>query len=350
MRMERLLFWAQRLVYVGLAFTGALSLLGAQATQSNRFEFGVFGDAPYGPEEVTRFASAIAEMNRSDLAFVVHVGDIQADARGVQRGGIPTCTDDSLQQRKKLFDASRHPFILTPGDNDWTDCHGVKDRVIDPLERLARLRTVFFPTADSLGQRKMTLTVQAADPRYAKYIENRFWTHAGVAFVTLHIVGSNNNRGRTPEMDTEYSERNSANLAWMARAFERARSEQARATVILIQANPYFERTWAASQVRHYLPGFPVNMPQSPQPTGFDDFLVALEREVLTFHRPVLLIHGDTHLFRMDKPLAREQNKRLIEHFTRLETFGSPDVHWVRVIVDPEDPSVFSVKPELVPR
>ena len=32
-----------------------------------------------------------------------------------------------------------------PGDNDWTDCHGVVARQFEPLERLAKVRTMFFP-------------------------------------------------------------------------------------------------------------------------------------------------------------------------------------------------------------
>lgn len=348
MSSPRLSLWARRSACAGLAILAALSFLGARTAQPNHFAFGVIGDAPYRPEEVVRFAAAINAMNQSELAFVVHVGDIQADGRSAYRGGIPTCADESLLERKKLFDASRHPFILTPGDNDWTDCHGVKDRVVDPLERLARLRTMFFPTSQSLGQRKITLAIQSVDPRYAKYVENRSWIHEGVHFVTLHIVGSNNNRGRNPQMDAEYAERNAANLAWMVHAFERARSGQARAIVIVIQANPFFERTWAASQVKSYLPGLPVDMSQPVQPTGFDDFLAALEREVPAFPKPVLLVHGDTHLFRLDKPLVRKSDQRLIEHFTRLETFGSPDVHWVRVVVNPKEPAVFSVTPQIV--
>lgn len=352
MKTGRFHFDIQRLLCVrSLVFILAGPIfLGGCATQSGRFEFGVIGDAPYVLEEEAKVAAAIAEMNRSDLAFVVHVGDIQADPRVPYRGGVPTCTDASLERRKELFDASRHPFILTPGDNDWTDCHLVKDRVVDPLERLARLRAVFFPSADSLGQRKMTLAMQATEPRYGKYVENRMWRHAGVLFVTVHIVGSNNNRGRTPEMDAEYAERNAANLTWLGRAFELARMEQALAVVVLTQANPQFETTWSATQVRLYLPGLPVDLPKQPRVTGFDDFLAALERQVPALARPVLLIHGDTHVFRVDKPLLRAADERLVEHFTRVETFGYPDVHWVRVTVDPTDPGIFFVKPEMVTR
>jgi hypothetical protein len=339
---------------VGLTMNAcAGSRLGADdrpaATSASVFEFGVIGDAPYILEEEAKVASAISDMSRDDLAFVVHVGDIQADPRVPFRGGIPTCTDASLQRRMELFGASRHPFILTPGDNDWTDCHHVKDRVVDPLERLAALRKAFFSSAETLGHRRMTLTVQAADARYAKFVENRLWTHAGVLFVTLHIVGSNNNRGRTPEMDSEYAERNAANLAWLAQGFERARREQARGVVILTQANPLFQTTWSAAQMRRYLPGFTVNIPETRRPTGYDDFLAALEREVLAFPRPVLLVHGDTHVFRVDKPLVRSTDKRLIEHFTRVETFGYPDVHWVRITVEPARPDLlFTIRPEMV--
>ena len=38
----------------------------------------------------------------------------------------------------------------------------------------------------------------------------------------------------------------------------------------------------------------------------------------------------------------------MIENFTRLETFGTPDVHWIRVTADLNDPNVFTFKPEVV--
>jgi hypothetical protein len=34
--------------------------------------------------------------------------------------------------------------------------------------------------------------------------------------------------------------------------------------------------------------------------------------------------------------------------FTRVETFGSPDVHWVRGTVAEKNPEVFSFTPEIV--
>jgi hypothetical protein len=300
----------------------------------------VIGDAPYILEEEAKIAAAISDMNRSDLAFVVHVGDIQADPRVPYRGGIPTCTDESLQRRLELFSASRHAFILTPGDNDWTDCHHA--RRVEPLTAAAL--KLFFPT-QNVGAAENN-AMQASDPRYAsssKPAVDAWRRHV----LTVHIVGSNNNRGRTPQMD-EYTERNAANLAWLVQGFERARQEQARGVVILTQANPLFQTTWSATQVRRYLPGLPVTIPESRRPTGYDDFLATLEREVIAFPRPVLLVHGDTHVFRIDKPLVRATDKALIEHFTRVETFGYPDVHWVRITIDPVRADLFTIRPEMV--
>ena len=58
-------------------------------------------------------------------------------------------------------------------------------------------------------------------------------------------------------------------------------------------------------------------------------------------------MHGDTHFFKLDKPLIRQD--KLLENFTRLETFGSPNVHWVKVTVDPTERAVFTIHPMIVP-
>lgn len=60
---------------------------------------------------------------------------------------------------------------------------------------------------------------------------------------------------------------------------------------------------------------------------------------------PVVLVHCDSHTFRIEKPRISDQ--RLL-NFTRVETFGSPDVHWVRASVDTRDPEVFTSQPEIV--
>ena len=68
----------------------------------------------------------------------------------------------------------------------------------------------------------------------------------------------------------------------------------------------------------------------------------------MAFGESVVYVHGDTHIFRVDKPLFGTTSRRSIENFTRVETFGHPNTHWVRAIVDPSDPNVFRFRPQLV--
>ena len=101
-------------------------------------------------------------------------------------------------------------------------------------------------------------------------------------------------------------------------------------------------------QQRYMLSALGIKPPATRRSTGFDQFLIALEKEVLAFGRPVVYVHGDTHNFRVDKPLVGTASGRIIENFTRVETFGFPDTHWVRAIIDPRDPQVISFRQEIV--
>ena len=348
-----------------LFLSGCAAIQGEREIQSARFEFALIGDMPYDARTEKEFANAMKEINAADLAFVVHNGDFWGDGAfwteqarpefALQRapfvfvGGLPPCSDETFQDRLGLAQNSRHPFVLVPGDNEWADCHRAKPRTYDPLERLTKLRQMFFQGDHSLGRRTMRLTRQSEDTRYAKFGENVRWTHGDVLFVTLHIIGSNNNLGRTPEMDAEYSERNAANLAWMRQAFDLAMRSGSKAIMIIAQANPEFENSWTPSmQQRYMLSGLGLKAPATRRATGFDQFLAALEKETVAFGKPVVYVHGDTHIFRVDKPLVGSTSGRIIENFTRVETFGFPDTHWVRAIVDPRDPQVFSFRQEIV--
>ena len=86
------------------------------------------------------------------------------------------------------------------------------------------------------------------------------------------------------------------------------------------------------------------------------DFQKALKTETVAFGKPVVLMRGDTHHFRINKPMfekdpsekGRRRRGRMIENFTRVETFGNPYSHWVRVIVDSKDRNVFTYKQGIV--
>jgi hypothetical protein len=313
--------------------------------------FALIGDMPYNARQRQQFLNVIEETNAADLAFVIHAGDYWFDGLAWNKNskGLPPCSDEVFADRLEMANSFKHPFVITPGDNDWTDCHRAKPRAYDPLERLAKLRNMFFQGDESLGQRTMKLTRHSKQKKYAKYAENVRWVYADVMFVTLHMVGSNNNLGRTAEMDTEYEKRNEANLNWLDEAFSEANRNGNKAIMIIAQANPQFETRWTSTQKRRYLlGGLGVKPTNEQRETGFDDFLNALEEQVIDFGKPVVYVHGDTHTFRIDKPLIATTSRRMIENFTRVETYGFPDTHWLRVSIDHQDPNIFQFRQEIV--
>jgi hypothetical protein len=334
-----------------------LSVLGLGGTetraQDRAFQFALVGDLPYSKVEEQEFRHLIAMMNGIDLAFVVHIGDMQNDPRphnrNPTRSAVP-CTDEMNEWLLSTFQTIRHPFVMTPGDNDWVDCHYLQSRKVDPLERLTALRAKFYPDGRSLGQRTMAVESQAKDPQFEKFRENLRWSISGVTFATLHITGSNDNVGRTPEMDAEQRERKAANIAWMKQAFAKAKADNSRGLVLMTQANPAFENRWEKNRKQQWLSRvFGVNPPDPPVPTGFDDYLAALAEEMESYEKPVAFLHGDTHLFRIDQPLYSSKTNRPFENFTRVETFGSPNNHWVKVTVDPADRQLFRFEAQIVP-
>lgn len=321
--------------------------------QQRPFDFALIGDMPYTKVQEQEYQRVLSALNANDLAFVVHIGDFQFDATPYNRNPTAAsmpCVDENYKAILDSFQSIRHPFILTPGDNDWSDCWPLAAKKVDPIELLAKIRTMFYPEGKSLGQRTMPVRSQASDPAFAKFRENLRWTTSGVLFVTIHTVGENDNFGRTPEMDAEHLERKAANIAWLKQAFAEAKTTNSLGLVILTQANPGFETVWPDSaKTRYFLRFVPRGQPVPSRPTAFGDYLQTLSEELENYDKPVAYLHGDTHLFRIDKPLYSRKTNRLFENFTRVETFGWPDSHWVRISVDPGDPQLFRFKAEIVP-
>ena len=285
----------------------------APAVSSEAFSFAIIGDAPYKPREEAPFERMLERIDREDVAFTIHVGDIGA--------GHSTCTDAGFERRFRQLDRSRHPLIYTPGDNEWVDCRGMG---FDVLDRLARLREVFFADAQSMGLTKIALEAESDNiGGCGAYPENRAWSRAGIRFVTINVPGSSNNVGYDAASDAEALCRNAANRRWIARAVDESRGAGTRALVIAMQANPWFTRKRV-----------------------FDDVLDAIERASRALGKPVLLVHGDTHNYQVDQPFA-DATGATIANITRVETYGSPIVGWVKVTVDPTGPRVFSFAPHI---
>ncbi len=285
--------------------------------------FGLFGDTPYSRWEREHLPDLMAEMDREALAFVVHDGDIKS--------GSSVCSDEVLRDMLGVFQASRHPLVYVPGDNEWTDCHRKNNGGYDPLERLGKLRELFFAGDVALGQRPMPLQRQSRDPAFASYRENVRWEAGGVLFVGLNLPGSGNNyhgTARSGGPAAEFIERAAANRAWLDQAFALAHAKKLAGILIVIQANPEFEAASAGN----------------PKP-GYRDFLAQLRARTQAFAAPVVLVHGDSHHQQIDQPLLDAAGREVLKNFTRVETFGSPFMGWIKGTADASDPQVFRFSP-----
>lgn len=81
----------------------------------------------------------------------------------------------------------------------------------------------------------------------------------------------------------------------------------------------------------------------------FADFQETLARRAIEFGKPILLLHGDTHTFRFDRPLTLPETGERVENVFRLEVFGAPTVGWMEVNVNTNSADVFSISPRVLP-
>jgi hypothetical protein len=240
-------------------------------------------------------------------------------------------------------------MVYIPGDNEWTDCHRTNNGGYNNLERLSYIRQAMFNTSESFGQKKLKLDHQGNLGK--EYSENVRWMRGNVVFLGLNIPGSNNNKVSSDaecqnksarsladctDDNAEYLARDAANIVFLKDTFQKAKTHNARGVLIAIQADMGFDLPETETVNERTLAGF----------DGYTNFLNTLIEQINNFNGEVALVHGDTHFFKIDKPLLDQAH--LIKNFTRVETFGSPNVHWVKVTVHPKGRNVFTFEPMLV--
>ena len=307
-----------------LTVSFVMSCVGLSVCAAQSFSFVALGDMPYGNQNQTYlpYRSLIESINRSQPKFSIHVGDFKS--------GSSLCSDREYAEQLKHFSMFEAGVVYTPGDNDWTDCYRLNNGGYDPLERLRTLREDFFKPEVSLGKKPLRLVSQSQiHSDYDEYVENQRWVIDEVLFVTLHIVGSNNNfESRDPGATKEFFERDAANIAWIRDAFDLAQQKNYKAIVFAFQANVLFSRSmwedfpsWS---------GFRNSIGQTLLPLAND------------WAKPVLLIHGDGHRYHFDQPF--KMKGQVISNVTRLEVPGASDVRAVKVTVELDKEKVFSTE------
>ena len=323
---SRILAGATVLAIAAAAASAAVPATAAQPAK-DAFTFGVIGDVPYGAAQVAQFPEMVTELNRQDgLKFIAHVGDIKA--------GSAQCTDDYFAIIKAQFDRFEAPLVYTPGDNEWVDCHRANNGSYNPLERLDALRALFFAAPGKTLGATMPVKSQAALglPENVAFAQNR------IAFTAVNVQGSNNslapwtgNSAPTAEQLEEVTARTAADVAQLRQTFADAARTNARAVVVLTQAD-MFDPWQLANGVER----------NPEQVSGFAPVVEALADGATSFDGPVYVFNGDSHAFTDDSPLAAGSPWLGIygvdaqENLQRVTVEGAATSNeWLRVTVAP---------------
>ncbi|WP_454699474.1 metallophosphoesterase [Arthrobacter humicola] len=274
----------------GFAGPSAAANAGEDNARQQAFSFGVIGDIPYGDAEIAKFPARIQDINAdSSLDFVAHVGDI--------KNGSSVCSDEYFEHIRAEFDTFEHPLVYTPGDNEWVDCHSGNNGAYNPLERLDKLREVFFNEPGKTLGETMPLKTQEdlGLPENVRFTKNR------VAFSVVNVQGSNNSllpwtgigeTAVTAEQQAEVDHRTQAVLEQLRDTFRDATRRHDRAVVLMTQAD-MFDPSLLAAATAH---------PESV--SGFREIVRTVTEETNRFDGPVYLINGDSHVYAENRPLA----------------------------------------------
>lgn len=333
---------------IAALMSGLTLCSGSRGESANSVTVAVFGDWPYNANLLKNSSLLVRSINAdSDVRRVIFVGDIHSGTMPCVGAGLsPTPSGADPTWNKIIFDifsSFNSSVIYTPGDNEWVDCHKTNEMMSGyPLNELASVRSLFFAQRGrTLGQADSAVSTQAVEfdlnhKSDSQFVENVIWEDSGVVFVTLNMPGSNNdtlpwtNGFENPKAHAqEIEDRNAANMRWLDTAFERAHTNHAKAIVIALHAD-----MWESEDgVSAYTP-----------------FVQHLASQTEAFKNPVLLVNGDSHSFKKDKPLADPQSEtgsvhhtQAVPNLTRISVQGSINnpAEWLRLTIDPSATEVF---------
>jgi hypothetical protein len=186
------------------------------------FEFGVIGHPLQHGRDEAALKRAITEAAQANPAFVV--------ATGIKSITEP-CSDKLYAQRRELLNESSAPMIVSLAGSDWSACLNSAGRS-NAIERLNRLREVFYVDAESLGARRLQVTRLSATAKFRSYAENSHWEYGKVLFATINLPANNNHYRPEAGRNSEFEDRLVANRAWLHRLFTLAEREKMHGLVL----------------------------------------------------------------------------------------------------------------------
>ena len=303
---------AQSLMLLALAFVLAASC-GAALAQTTGFSFGVIAHVFRNHADETALRNAISETDADNLAFVV--------ANGIKASSEP-CTDKLYGQRKALLSSAKNGLIVSLSASDWVTCRTSADRSA-AIERLGRIRELFFSDEFSFGDSKIPLIRQSTSPKFRSYVENARWEIGNVVFATINLPAANNHYLPEGGRNSEFEDRQIANREWLQRIFLNAAQKKSDAVVLFCDGDPLTTQ-------RHRVFDFNVKR------DGFSEIRQRINSYAAHFDGKVLLIHGQ------GRPGADSSNPPAIIWQRNLGDLEVP-AGWLKVTVDPANPKLFEL-------
>ena len=302
---------------LALAIVFLLAATPTMAVAADELRFLVFGDAPYTAKQNAVLKDTVAPaIENAGVPFLIHVGDI--------KGGGESCTNALIKERyDQLMELHPGRVFYTPGDNEWTDCDRRELRPrFSEVNRLDYLRTL-------IRSRPLNLPASWHFATQEMYPENARWTQGNVMFATVHNVGTNDGREDIFLDDIETTldlvdARAQANRVWLRAAFDEAQKSNSGAVVIATQAD-VTKRSGSA----------PCSNTVRFRCDAFAEFTGELLRLAAGFERPVLLIHGDTRPFCLDRKFGGK-TAPLLWRLNALGDFTDVDATAISVQLDDE--------------
>ncbi len=252
----------------------------------------VVGDLPYNDDQLYGLRIISDGIKEQGYPFAIHLGDYKS-------GGSPCDADTDTFFKNWRASFGSIPVFYTPGDNDWTDCDRESTGApVSELERLETIRAEMFSDRPDVPS-EWNVVYQDGTP------ENAQWSMDDVVFATLHVVGTNNGRDSiflddVADARAEVTARDRANTAWLDFTFERARRTDAKAIVLFQHADPTDNSYRMACRSTG-----------GENCNGFSALTERLRAAADRFDRPVLLVHGDTAPYCMDKTFGGSRASNL---------------------------------------
>ena len=216
--------------------------------------FYAMGDVPYAPEEDLLLPKQIAAVP-DDAAFVVHLGDI--------KNGSTPCNEQVYAKVAGMLRKSAHRVFIVPGDNEWNDCQ-------EPVPAWD-FWVKYFMKFDRHWESPLKVA------RQTERQENFAFTHKGVLFIGINLVG-----GRVNDA-AEWKKRHQQNIAWIDRQLK-TEGNASSSLVLFGHAQP---------AVKHA------------------DFFGPFCESAEAYEKPILYIHGDGHRWIQDRPFPAKNILRV---------------------------------------